>query len=85
MQEATDLRSQALAVLRKKSEFRSHVAAYFLVNAMLVAVWAMTGADFFWPMFPMLGWGIGLFFHGWDVYGRPPTEEQIQREMDRLR
>jgi hypothetical protein len=28
--------------------------------ALLVAIWAMTGADYFWPMWPALGWGIAL-------------------------
>jgi hypothetical protein len=43
-------------------------------------------ADFFWPVFPMLGWGIAVAFNAWDVYGRRPlTEDQIRREMERLR
>jgi uncharacterized membrane protein len=81
-----DARSQALASLNKKREFRSHLVAYVLVNALLVAIWAVTGADFFWPVFPIAGWGIGILFHAWDVYGRRPiSEEQIRREMERLR
>ena len=39
---------------------------------------------FFWPIFPILGWGIGIFFHGWDVYQGPPTEQRIHEEMERL-
>jgi hypothetical protein len=56
-----------------------------MINGFLVAIWAMTGANFFWPAFPMFGWGIGLIFHAWDTFGSDPTEEQIQREIDRLR
>jgi hypothetical protein len=48
-----------------------------------VIIWAATGADFFWPVFPIAGWGI--VFHAWDAYGRNvPSEERIQQEMDRL-
>jgi 2TM domain len=54
------------------------------VNAFLVGIWAMTGGGYFWPIWLILGWGIGVFFHGWDVYARPPSEERIRREMDRL-
>ena len=79
-----ELREQALARLQKKRELRAHVFAYVLVNAFLVAIWALSGADFFWPIFPILGWGIGLFFHGWDVYQSLPTEEQIEEEMHRI-
>jgi hypothetical protein len=79
------LRDRAKERLRKKSEFRAHLLAYVLVNAFFVAIWAITGSGFFWPAFPIFGWGIGLVFHAWDVYAeRPPTEERIRREMDRL-
>ena len=43
------------------------------------------GAGFFWPVFPILGWGIGLFFHGWETYSEPLSEERIDREVERLR
>ncbi|HEY7762471.1 MAG TPA: 2TM domain-containing protein [Actinomycetota bacterium] len=81
------LRDRAVERIKKKSEFRTHVLAYVLVNGFLVAIWAISGPDnFFWPIFSILGWGIGLAFHAWDTYrDGEPTEEQIQREMDRLR
>ncbi|MBA3437053.1 MAG: XRE family transcriptional regulator, partial [Thermoleophilaceae bacterium] len=28
--------------------------------ALLVAIWALTGEGYFWPVWPALGWGIGL-------------------------
>ena len=38
------------------------------------------------PIFPILGWGVGLAANAWDVYGRRPiTEDEIRRETDRLR
>jgi hypothetical protein len=81
-----DLRQQAIRSLKKKQDFRSHVVAYVLVNALLVGIWAATGANFFWPIFPIIGWGIGLAFNAWDVYGRRPlSEEQIRREQELLR
>src|SRR5262245_58628191 len=80
-----DRRTQAIARLKKKSEFRAHLFAYVVVNGARVVTWAMTGASFFWPIFPMLGWGIGLIFHARDVYwGDEPTEARIRREMEHL-
>lgn len=81
------LRDRAVERVKKKSEFRTHLLAYVLVNAFLVVIWAVSGPDnFFWPIFSILGWGIGLTFHAWDTYrDGEPTEEQIQREMDRSR
>ena len=37
-----------------------HVRAYVGVSVMLVVIWALTGADYFWPIWPILGWGIGV-------------------------
>jgi uncharacterized membrane protein len=81
-----ELRKLAVSRLKKKRDFRTHVVIYVIVNAMLVGIWAVTGADFFWPIFPILGWGIGLAANAWDVYGRKPiTEDEVQRETERLR
>jgi uncharacterized ion transporter superfamily protein YfcC len=80
------LRERAVERLKKKRDFRTHVVIYVAVNAFLVAIWAVTGAGFFWPVFPILGWGIGVIANGWDVYGRKPiTEDEIRQEADRLR
>jgi uncharacterized membrane protein len=82
-----DLRQQAVRSLKAKREFRTHLVVYVAVNLFLVAIWAVTGAEFFWPIFPMLGWGIGLAIHAWETYGRGDrvTEEEIQSEMRRLK
>jgi 2TM domain len=81
-----ELRKLAVSRLRKKRDFRTHIAIYVIVNAMLVGIWAVTGAGFFWPIFPILGWGIGVGANAWDVYGRKPiTEDEVQRETERLR
>jgi hypothetical protein len=82
------LREQAIKRLKKKRDFRTHIFIYLLVNAFLVGIWAVTSdADgFFWPIFPILGWGIGVGANAWDVYGRKPiSEDEIRRETDRLR
>jgi hypothetical protein len=82
----TDLREQAVERLKKKRDFRGHVFMYVLVNTMLVVIWAVTGSGFFWPIFPILGWGIGVAANAWDVYWRRPiSEDEIQREAERLR
>jgi 2TM domain len=81
-----DLREQAIDRLKKQSDFNVHLLAYLVVNAFLIAIWSVTGAGFFWPVFPLFGWGIGVAFNAWDVYWRkPPSEDQIHQEMARLR
>jgi hypothetical protein len=79
------VRERALERIEKKQEFHAHLLAYVLVNTMLVGIWAVTGAGFFWPVFPLLGWGIGIGFHAWDTYRvGEPSEAQIEREVRRL-
>jgi hypothetical protein len=80
------LRHEAVRRLKKKRDFQAHLITYVSVNALLVAIWAVTSAGFFWPIFPILGWGIGLLLNAWDAYGRKPiSEHEIAREVDRLR
>ena len=80
-----DLRNLAIEQLRKKRGLQAHIIAYVSVNLLLVAIWYITGQHFFWPVFPIFGWGIGIAFNVWDVYmPERMTEERIQREMQRL-
>ena len=82
-----ELRKEALNRLKKKSEFKVHLLIYFMVNLFLVVIWATTNlGGFFWPIFPIVGWGIGVVANAWDAYAeRPPTETEIQREIQILR
>ena len=85
-QSEQELREQAIASLKKKRDFRTHLVMYVIVNAFLIGVWAITGAGFFWPVFVLGGWGIGLVGNAWDVYGRKPiSEAEIASEAERLR
>ncbi len=79
------LRARAVKRLEDKRGLSAHVLAYALVNLLLVAIWFVTGAGYFWPVFPIFGWGIGLAFHAWDVLWPAPGEVAVQAEMERLR
>src|SRR5581483_9563194 len=39
---------------------RNHVITYVTIMLFLIAIWAITGAGYFWPIWPILGWGIGV-------------------------
>ena len=79
------LRDRAITRVKKKRDLAAHVLVYVLVNGFLVAVWAVTGRHFFWPVFPLAGWGIGLVMNVWDVFRAEVTEESIQREISRMK
>jgi hypothetical protein len=39
---------------------RPDLMPYLATMALLVAIWALTGAGYFWPIWPMLGWGLAF-------------------------
>ena len=77
-------RQQAIRRIRAKRGFWVHASIYLAVIAFLFLIWATTSSSTYpWPIWPMLGWGIGVIAHGASVYiGRSEiTEERIQREL----
>ena len=48
---------------RARDDFRSHLRVFVAVQVLLVAIWALTGMGYFWPVWPFLGWGIGVLSH----------------------
>jgi len=90
--DAGALRELALLRLKKRRDFKTHLVVYILVNGVIWGIWlviALTsgGGNWWpWPIFPTLGWGIGLALNAWDVYARRPiTEGEVENEMRRLR
>lgn len=53
----------------QREEFRGHLRSFVLVNLLLIAIWAATGAGYFWPVWPLLGWGIGIAAHASSARG----------------
>lgn len=85
-------RELAIQRIKARHDFRVHLISYVVVNAALVVLWYLTSQDangelgFFWPVIPILGWGIGLAIHAYVTYFPPSlTEDDVQREMRRLR
>ncbi|MDH3295014.1 MAG: 2TM domain-containing protein, partial [Acidimicrobiia bacterium] len=65
MSTTEDRRQAAIGRLKAKRDFRSHVAIYVIVNVGLVIIWAVAGGGYFWPIWPIAGWGIGLAFNAY--------------------
>jgi hypothetical protein len=81
-----ELRDQAITRIKEKRDFKQHLSVFVIVNLVLNVIWALTSyGGYYWPIWPLLGWGIGLFFHGYNVYTvKPIGEDEIQREMRNL-
>jgi len=51
-----------------KIGFYIHLAVYIGVNILLLIINLTTSPQYLWFIWPLLGWGIGLFFHGLSVF-----------------
>ena len=77
--------------VKKRLDFRSHLATYLIICGFLFAINLFSGAGpgHLWAIWPALGWGIGVAFHGLSAYGiiadKEDEEELIEREVNRMR
>lgn len=88
MTDDVELRRLAIRRADMRLAFRSHLFAYAIVNAGLVAIYVMTSfGHYFWPIWPMIGWGIGLGAHAATVYmdGENLRDRMIEEELEKLR
>ena len=80
-------RRHAISRLSRKRAYRHQVINYLLVNALLIVVWAFSGFGFFWPIYPLMGWGFALLIQGWKIiihpYRHSFSEEEINREIEK--
>ena len=59
-------------------------AVFLAVNLLLIAIWALTGAGYFWPIWPLLGWGAGLL-KGPRSCRRRPSRGAAVRGLEAIR
>ncbi|HXL55017.1 MAG TPA: 2TM domain-containing protein [Chitinophagaceae bacterium] len=75
---------------QKRASFKHHLTVYIIMNIFFWLVWYFTnrkyyvGMRFPWQIWPMFGWGLGVFFHymGSYVY---PKNNSVEREYQKLK
>ena len=88
----SDLQSRAEKRVDNKIRFYRNLSAYVIVNAMLIVInWYFT-PEFWWVLFPLFFWGIGLvkdFITAFVFVGKFDSESyrqrKIEEEMEKLR
>jgi len=70
-------RQQQESLMRRRRAFTAHLIPYLAVNTFLIVLNLAISPRYFWAFYPISGWGLGLFFHGWATYQVPvkPTEK----------
>jgi hypothetical protein len=47
-----------------------------VVNLVLVGIWALSRGGYFWPIWVIMGWSVGLAFNAWDVSFKNPSHSR---------
>lgn len=55
---------------KRRVGFKYSLLSYVIVNAFLIGVWYFTVGPhhYFWPIWPLIGWGVGLLFQYLGAY-----------------
>ena len=75
---------QAALQIQRWRDFGSQVFAFAIGNIAFMVIWAAQGKGFFWPMYPLLVWGLGLSAQHFNVviHGQI-TDEEVRRKLNR--
>ena len=79
-------------IANKRVGFKRHLVTYIVINLFFWILWYFTNDDqrgsndndLPWPVWPGLGWGIGLVFHFIGTYVSTGYSS-VEREYDKLK
>lgn len=64
-------------IAQKRASFKTNLITYLVVNAFLWILWYISdGKGLPWPIWPTLGWGVGIVFHYFGAYVYPEANSQ---------
>ena len=79
--------SQLWEIAHQRASFKRHLFTYLIMNVFFWVVWYLSGGydvnSFPWPVWPMIGWGIGIAFHYVNAYVLPKSNA-TEREYEKL-
>lgn len=76
--------------VKKLKSFYSNFGSWIVFSIFFTLLNLFTSPGYFWAIFPILGWGIGVAFQAFDVFGLPGfgknwEEKALEREIERIR
>ncbi len=76
-----ELREEA----KKRVGFKSHFLSFVIIIPFLWLLWYLTSPNsYMWPLWPTLGWAVGLAFHYAGVY-HMSSVFSVEKEMQKMR
>ena len=78
--------------VKEKKEFYQHLTSYMVMGVFFYVLNMMTSFGSWWWYWPVLGWGIGVAMHYFQVFGLPGVgrfdeeweEKQMKKELKQL-
>ncbi|TDB67471.1 2TM domain-containing protein [Arundinibacter roseus] len=62
------IENQIIEKAKRRVGFKIHLTVFILLFPINWIIWAFTDTSYLWPVWPALGWGVGLLFHWLGVY-----------------
>ncbi len=77
-------------IASKRASFRKSLYSYIIVNAFLWAIWWFVSGRYHgfrgipWPIWVMLGWGLGIAFQYFEAYNGN-KQDLAEQEYEKLK
>jgi len=80
-------------IAQRRASFKRHFSVYVVINLFLWLLWFFTGAHktdhgIPWPVWPTIGWGIGIFFQFLGAYiysGFGSVEKEYEKIQNQIK
>lgn len=84
-----DIREVARKRIKARREFWTMVMIFVVITILLNVIWYITSgvSGYYWPMWPMIGFGIAIVFNALSTFGpgsMPITDQRIDAEIRRM-
>lgn len=85
--------SRLWQIAKKRARFKRHLTTYLVMCIFFWAVWWFTQGRSYgirnwtsaWPIWAMLGWGLGIAFQYFDAYGPADRQSAVEQEYEKLK
>lgn len=78
------LYDQVRTRVKSRKKFYSHILTWVIMSVFFILINLFT-TDYFWAIFPILAWGIGVAFHGIQVFSDEWEDQEVEKEYERLK
>ncbi len=85
----TEKEKELWKIAKKRVSFKRQLATYIVINGIFWLLWYFTdrnneSSGVPWPVFPMIGWGIGLLFSFLGAYVFI-KQSAVEKEYEKLK